>query len=121
MPRGENEAFKEQQGRFARNREDARNAGEKGRVSRDMWYMKNLLIEKNGELIEKPNGTTQTRGEGLMNTLFYEMGRGNMKAYKIWLEIMKFGEPNVFEITGKDGEPLIPRSIEEAKKIIDEE
>lgn len=25
------------------------------------------------------------------------------------------------EITGKDGEPLIPRSIEEAKKIIDEE
>ena len=121
MPRGENEAFKEQQGRFARNREEARIAGAKGGSSCDMWYIKKLANSKNGEVIEKPNGMTLTRGEAAMNTLFYEMGRGNMKAYKIWLEIMQFGEPNVFEITGKDGEPLIPRSIEEAKKIIDEE
>jgi hypothetical protein len=99
MPRGQNEAFKAQQGKggFAASVEKAREAGRKGgRVkTMTMHDFKRLAQELNAEQTDKG----MSRGQVMLNNLQNEAAHGNVKAIKLWLEIMQFGEPKNIDIT----------------------
>lgn len=127
MPRGENEAFKAQQGKggFAASVEKAREAGRKGgRVKKmTMHDFKRLAQEMNTEQTDKG----KTRGEVMLNNLQNEAAHGNVKAMKLWLEIMQFGEPKNIDITsGGERLPnivLVPtdgRTIKQSEDEIEE-
>ena len=97
MPRGQNEAFKASQGRFATNKDEARKAGRKGGKSKTMTMhdFKRMAQELNAEQTDKG----MSRGQVMLNNLQNEAAHGNVKAIKLWLEIMQFGEPKNIDIT----------------------
>lgn len=97
MPRGQNEAFKASQGRFATNKDEARKAGRKGGKAKTMTMhdFKRLAQELNAEQTDKG----MSRGQVMLNNLQNEAAHGNVKAIKLWLEIMQFGEPKNIDIT----------------------
>lgn len=99
MPRGQNEAFKAQQGKggFAASVEKAREAGRKGGKVKTMTMhdFKRLAQELNAEQTDKG----MSRGQVMLNNLQNEAAHGNVKAIKLWLEIMQFGEPKNIDIT----------------------
>lgn len=99
MPRGQNEAFKAQQGKggFAASAEKAREAGRKGGKVKTMTMhdFKRLAQELNAEQTDKG----MSRGQVMLNNLQNEAAHGNVKAIKLWLEIMQFGEPKNIDIT----------------------
>lgn len=99
MPRGQNEAFKAQQGKggFAASAEKARKAGRKGGKAKTMTMhdFKRMAQELNAEQTDKG----MSRGQVMLNNLQNEAARGNVKAIKLWLEIMQFGEPKNIDIT----------------------
>ena len=97
MPRGQNEAFKAQQGRFATNKDEARKAGRKGGKAKTMTMhdFKRMAQELNAEQTDKG----MSRGQVMLNNLQNEAAHGNVKAIKLWLEIMQFGEPKNIDIT----------------------
>lgn len=99
MPRGQNEAFKAQQGKggFAASAEKAREAGRKGGKVKKMTMhdFKRMAQELNAEQTDKG----MSRGQVMLNNLQNEAAHGNVKAIKLWLEIMQFGEPKNIDIT----------------------
>ena len=97
MPRGQNEAFKASQGRFATNKDEARKAGRNGGKAKTMTMhdFKRMAQELNAE--QTDNG--MSRGQVMLNNLQNEAAHGNVKAIKLWLEIMQFGEPKNIDIT----------------------
>ena len=97
MPRGQNEAFKASQGRFATNKDEARKAGRKGGRAKTMTMhdFKRMAQELNAEQTDKGI----SRGQVMRNNLQNEAAHGNVKAIKLWLEIMQFGEPKNIDIT----------------------
>ena len=97
MPRGQNEAFKASQGRFATNKDEARKAGRKGGKAKMMTMhdFKRMAQELNAEQTDKG----MSRGQVMLNNLQNEAAHGNVKAIKLWLEIMQFGEPKNIDIT----------------------
>lgn len=97
MPRGQNEAFKASQGRFATNKDEARKAGRKGGKAKTMTMhdFKRMAQELNAEQTDKG----MSRGQVMLNNLQNEAAHGNVKAIKLWLEIMQFGEPKNIDIT----------------------
>ena len=97
MPRGQNEAFKASQGRFATNKDEARKAGRKGGRAKTMTMhdFKRMAQELNAEQPDKG----MSRGQVMLNNLQNEAAHGNVKAIKLWLEIMQFGEPKNIDIT----------------------
>lgn len=97
MPRGQNEAFKASQGRFATNKDEARKAGRKGGKAKTMTMQdfKRMAQELNAEQTDKG----MSRGQVMLNNLQNEAAHGNVKAIKLWLEIMQFGEPKNIDIT----------------------
>lgn len=99
MPRGQNEAFKAQQGKggFAASAEKAREAGRKGGKAKTMTMhdFKRMAQELNAEQTDKG----MSRGQVMLNNLQNEAAHGNVKAIKLWLEIMQFGEPKNIDIT----------------------
>ena len=99
MPRGQNEAFKAQQGKggFAASAEKAREAGRKGGKAKKMTMhdFKRMAQELNAEQTDKG----MSRGQVMLNNLQNEAAHGNVKAIKLWLEIMQFGEPKNIDIT----------------------
>ena len=97
MPRGQNEAFKASQGRFATSKDEARKAGRKGGKAKTMTMhdFKRMAQELNAEQTDKG----MSRGQVMLNNLQNEAAHGNVKAIKLWLEIMQFGEPKNIDIT----------------------
>ena len=98
MPRGQNEAFKAQQGRLARiTKEEQRKTAIKGGKAKTMTMhdFKRLAQELNAEQTDKG----MSRGQVMLNNLQNEAAHGNVKAIKLWLEIMQFGEPKNIDIT----------------------
>lgn len=96
MPRGQNEAFKAMQGKPFRDTEFARKAQRKSAKSKQtMQDFKALAQKMNAEQTE--NG--MTKGQIMLNNLQNEAAHGNVKAMKLWLEIMQFGEPKNIDIT----------------------
>lgn len=110
MPRGENEAFKKSQGRFSRiSKDELRKTASKGGQSKPMtmYDFKRLAHELNSEVTDGG----KTKGEIMLNNLQNEAAHGNVKAMKLWLEIMQFGEPKNIDITS-GGERLPDIKIE---------
>lgn len=100
MPRGENEAFKRSQGRFARiSKEELRAACSKGgrASSLTMHDFKRMANEKDAEA--NPKNPGETKGDTILDRIQYEAASGNMKAAKLWMEIKQFGEPKNIDIT----------------------
>lgn len=100
MPRGQNEAFKASQGRFATNKDEARKAGRKGGKAKTMTMQdfKNKLQEKIAE--EKKNGNeTRSMADVICHNLCVDATKGDKKAIKLLLEILQFGEPKNIDIT----------------------
>lgn len=100
MPRGQNEAFKKQQGRFARiSKDELRKATSKGgkASSLTMYDFKRLANELNSEPVG--DGNKMPKGEALLRNIQLEAAHGNVKAAKLWIEIMQFGEPKNIDIT----------------------
>lgn len=100
MPRGQNEAFKASQGRFATNKDEARKAGRKGGRAKSMTMQdfKNKLQEKIAE--EKKNGNeTRSMADVICHNLCVDATKGDKKAIKLLLEILQFGEPKNIDIT----------------------
>ena len=100
MPRGQNEAFKASQGRFATNKDEARKAGRKGGRAKTMTMhdFKNKLQDIIAE--EKKNGDeTRSVGDVILRNLCRDAIKGDKKAIKLMLEIMQFGEPKNIDIT----------------------
>lgn len=100
MPRGENEAFKRSQGRFARiSKEELRAACSKGgrASSLTMHDFKRMANEKDAEA--NPKNPGETKGDTILDRIQDEAASGNMKAAKLWMEIKQFGEPKNFDIT----------------------
>ena len=98
MPRGQNEAFKAQQGRLARiTKEEQRKTAIKGGKTKTMTMhdFKRMAQELNAEQTAKG----MSRGQVMLNNLQNEAAHGNVKAIKLWLEIMQFGEPKNIDIT----------------------
>ena len=98
MPRGQNEAFKAQQGRLARiTKEEHRKTAIKGGKTKTMTMQdfKRMAQELNAEQTDKG----MSRGQVMLNNLQNEAAHGNVKAIKLWLEIMQFGEPKNIDIT----------------------
>ena len=99
MPRGQNEAFKAQQGKggFAASAEKAREAGRIGGKAKSMTMhdFKRMAQELNAEQTDKG----MSRGQVMLNNLQNEAAHGNVTAIKLWLEIMQFGEPKNIDIT----------------------
>lgn len=98
MPRGQNEAFKAQQGRLARiTKEEQRKTAIKGGKTKTMTMhdFKRMAQELNAEQTDKG----MSRGQVMLNNLQNEAAHGNVKAIKLWLEIMQFGEPKNIDIT----------------------
>lgn len=129
MPRGENEAFKKSQGRFARvSKDETRAAGRKGgrASSLTMHDFKRMANEMNAE--PNPNDESKTKGETLLSKLQWEAANGNVKAAKLWFEIMQYGEPKSIDITSggerlpdirlvmPDGGERLPRSEDEIQQ-----
>ena len=111
MPRGENEAFKKSQGRFSRISKDElrKTASKGGKVhSMTMYDFKRIASELNAEVEEKHN---LPKGEILLRNLQNEAAHGNVKAAKLWMEILQFGEPKNIDITS-GGERLPDIKIE---------
>ena len=100
MPRGQNEAFKASQGRFATNKDEARKAGRKGGRAKSMTMhdLKNKLQEKIAE--EKKSGNeTRSMADVICHNLCVDATKGDKKAIKLLLEILQFGEPKNIDIT----------------------
>ena len=98
MPRGQNEAFKAQQGRLARiTKEEQRKTAIKGGKTKTMTMhdFKRMAQELNAEQTDKG----MSRGQVMLNNLQNEAAHGNVKEIKLWLEIMQFGEPKNIDIT----------------------
>ena len=129
MPRGENEAFKKSQGRFARvSKDETRAAGRKGgrASSLTMHDFKRMANEMNAE--PNPQDESKTKGETLLSKLQWEAANGNVKAAKLWFEIMQYGEPKSIDITSggerlpdirlvmPDGGERLPRSEDEIQQ-----
>lgn len=129
MPRGENEAFKKSQGRFARiSKDELRAACSKGgrASSLTMHDFKRMANELNAQ--PNPKDESMTKGETLLRNLQNEAAHGNVKAVKLWLEIMQFGESKNIDITSggerlpdirlvmPDGGERLPRSEDEIQQ-----
>lgn len=129
MPRGENEAFKKSQGRFARvSKEELRAACSKGgrASSLTMHDFKRLANEIDAE--PNPKDESITKGETFLRNIQLEAARGNVKAAKLWMEIKQFGEPKAIDITSggerlpdirlvmPDGGERLPRSEDEIQQ-----
>jgi hypothetical protein len=100
MPRGENEAFKKQQGRFARiSKDELRKATSKGGSAKTMTMhdFKRMANEKDAEA--NPKNPGETKGDTILDRIQFEAASGNMKAAKLWMEIKQFGEPKNIDIT----------------------
>lgn len=100
MPRGENEAFKKQQGRFARiSKDELRKATSKGGKASTMTMhdFKRIANELDSEPIG--DGNEMLKGEALLRNIQNEAAHGNVKAAKLWMEIKQFGEPKNIDIT----------------------
>ena len=101
MPRGENEAFKKSQGRFARvSKDELRKTASKGgkASSLTMHDFKRMANEIDSEIIK--NGDIElSRGEFLLRNIQKEAAFGNVKAAKLWMEIKQFGDPKNIDIT----------------------
>lgn len=96
MPRGQNEAFKKMQGKPFRDRDFARQAQRKSAKSKQTMQDFKVMAQKmNAE--ETENG--MTKGQIMLNNLQNEAAHGNVKAAKLWMEIMQFGEPRNIDIT----------------------
>lgn len=125
MPRGENEAFKKQIGRFAVNRDEARAAGRKGGKASTMTMQdfKRIANELDSEPIG--DGNEMAKGEALLRNIQNEAAHGNVKAAKLWMEIKQFGEPKNIDITS-GGERLpdirlvLPEGMERLPRSEDE-
>jgi general stress protein YciG len=125
MPRGENEAFKKQIGRFAANRDEARAAGRKGGKASTMTMQdfKRIANELDSEPIG--DGNEMVKGEALLRNIQNEAAHGNVKAAKLWMEIKQFGEPKNIDITS-GGERLpdirlvLPEGMERLPRSEDE-
>ena len=108
MPRGQNEAFKAQQGKggcFAASAEKAREAGRKGGKAKTMTMhdFKRLANEIDAEI--NPKNESITKGETFLRNIQLEATKGNIKAAKLWMEIKQYGEPKNIDIT-RGGERL---------------
>ena len=125
MPRGENEAFKKQIGRFPANRDEARAAGRKGGKASTMTMQdfKRIANELDSEPIG--DGNDMAKGEALLRNIQNEAAHGNVKAAKLWMEIKQFGEPKNIDITS-GGERLpdirlvLPEGMERLPRSEDE-
>lgn len=126
MPRGENEAFKKQQGRFARiSKDELRKATSKGgRASAmTMHDFKRIANELDSEPIG--DGNEMAKGEALLRNIQNEAAHGNVKAAKLWMDIKQFGEPKNIDITS-GGERLpdirlvLPEGMERLPRSEDE-
>ena len=81
MPRGQNEAFKAQQGRLARiTKEEQRKTAIKGGKTKTMTMhdFKRMAQELNAEQTDKG----MSRGQVMLNNLQNEAAHGNVKAIK---------------------------------------
>lgn len=118
MPRGENEAFKKSQGRFARvSKDETRAAGRKGgkASSMTMHDFKRIAAQLNTEIEEK---SQLPKGEILLRNLQNEAAHGNIKAAKLWMEVLQFGEPKNIDITsGGERLPDIKINLPEGKPL----
>ena len=129
MPRGENEAFKKSQGRFARiSKDELRAACSKGgrASSLTMHDFKRMANELDSEPIG--DGNEMPKGEALLRNIQNEAAHGNVKAAKLWMEIKQFGEPKAIDITSggerlpdirlvmPDGGERLPRSEDEIQQ-----
>ena len=126
MPRGENEAFKKQQGRFARiSKDELRKATSKGGKASPMTMQdfKRIANELDSEPIG--DGNEMAKGEALLRNIQNEAAHGNVKAAKLWMEIKQFGEPRNIDITS-GGERLpdirlvLPEGMEHLPRSEDE-
>ena len=126
MPRGENEAFKKSQGRFARvSKDELRETARKGgkASSLTMHDFKRMANEKDAEA--NPKNPNETKGSTLLDRIQLEAASGNMKAAKLWMEIKQFGEPRNIDITS-GGERLpdirlvLPEGMERLPRSEDE-
>ena len=126
MPRGENEAFKKSQGRFARvSKDELRKTASKGgkASSLTMHDFKRMANEKDAEA--NPKNPGETKGDTILDRIQFEAASGNMKAAKLWMEIKQFGEPKNIDITS-GGERLpdirlvLPEGMERLPRSEDE-
>jgi len=100
MPRGQNEAFKAQQGRLARiTKEEQRKTAIKGGKTKTMTMhdFKRMANEIDAEI--NPKNESITKGETFLRNIQLEATKGNIKAAKLWMEIKQYGEPKNIDIT----------------------
>lgn len=103
MPKGENEAFKEQQGRFSRiSKEELREAQSRGGKARTMTMND---MKRRANEIDAEEVSSGMKGEVLLRNIQNRAAHGDMKAAKLWFEIKQFGEPKSLDITS-GGAPL---------------
>ena len=72
------------------------------------------------EEITTASGNKVTRRRNFLARVYHDAMEGNAKAQKLVVDIS--GEaPMKQEITGEDGAPLIPRDMEQAKRMLEQE
>lgn len=102
-------------------RELARRAGiASGEARRQKRTMREIAREVLHTMVKRNDGTEIEKAVLIANKLAMDAAQGNTKAAKLLVDWS--GEaPTKQEITGEDGAPLIPRDMEQAKRMLEQE
>ena len=92
-------------------------SGEARRKRKQMREEMQILLD---EEITTASGNKVTTRRNFLARVYHDAMEGNAKAQKLVVDIS--GEaPMKQEITGEDGAPLIPRDMEQAKRMLEQE
>lgn len=91
-----------------------------GEARRQKRTMREIAREVLHTMVKRNDGTEIEKAVLIANKLAMDAAQGNTKAAKLLVDWS--GEaPMKQEITGEDGAPLIPRDMEQAKKMLEQE
>lgn len=91
-----------------------------GEARRQKRTMREIAREVLHTMVKRNDGTEIEKAVLIANKLAMDAAQGSVKAAKLLVDWS--GEaPTKQEITGEDGAPLIPRDMEQAKKMLEQE
>ena len=91
-----------------------------GEARRQKRTMREIAREVLHTMVKRNDGTEIEKAVLIANKLAMDAAHGNTKAAKLLVDWS--GEaPMKQEITGEDGAPLIPRDMEQAKRMLEQE
>lgn len=108
-----------------RSESEAREMGRKGGIAsgearRQKRTMREIAREVLHTMVKRNDGTEIEKAVLIANKMAMDAAQGNTKAAKLLVDWS--GEaPTRQELTGEDGAPLIPRSVDEAQKLLESE